>query len=300
MQFKLDGHKVYLSTLTQRPHRAAPCELLLCVTRSNQKAALSAFKKTGEFGRYSGLHVSGIADLSFLADFPSLLYLEVADQPRVNTECLAGLANLRGLRLESPGTGIDFAWFPELEVFSGDWHAEHRNLAQCQELRRLQIWQFKPESEDLAELANLTRLEDLDLIQTNIASLEGLQTLEDLRYLDIAYAAKLESLEALSWQGCGIRELSLMNAKKIASYQPIVSVELLRRLKLSRCAAMPDLHWTTGMQHLDFFSFVETDVLDGDLSPLLRLPRLRYVGTMDKKRYNYKSEALNQLLAARR
>jgi hypothetical protein len=44
---------------------------------------------------------------------------------------------------------------------------------------------------------------------------------------------------------------------------------------------------------------VETNVEDGDLSPLLQLPRLRYVGTMDKKHYNYKFDALNKLLLQR-
>jgi len=62
---------------------------------------------------------------------------------------------------------------------------------------------------------------------------------------------------------------------------------------------MPDLQWTRGMNRLDQFSFVETNVEDGDLSPLLDLPRLRYVGTMDKKHYNYKFAKLNELLDER-
>ena len=62
---------------------------------------------------------------------------------------------------------------------------------------------------------------------------------------------------------------------------------------------MPDLAWTKGMDDLDFFSFVETNVEDGDLAPLLDLPRLEYVGTMDKKHYNYTFDAINELLAQR-
>jgi len=53
------------------------------------------------------------------------------------------------------------------------------------------------------------------------------------------------------------------------------------------------------MNRLDTFSFVETNVEDGDLSPLLELPMLRDVGTMDKKHSNYKFEQLNELLAER-
>jgi len=62
---------------------------------------------------------------------------------------------------------------------------------------------------------------------------------------------------------------------------------------------MPDLKWTRGMDRLDMFSFVETNVEDGDLSPLLELPTLRYVGTMDKKHYNYRFEEMNEILEQR-
>jgi hypothetical protein len=53
------------------------------------------------------------------------------------------------------------------------------------------------------------------------------------------------------------------------------------------------------MRRLDFFSFVDTNVLDGDLSPLLDLPKLRYVGTMDKRNYSHKMAEFNELLAQR-
>ena len=105
---------------------------------------------------------------------------------------------LTGLRLETPGAGIDFARFPELEGFCGDWHADNINVRCCRELRHLRAWQFKPKSKNLADFAGATRLERLSLTQTSIASLDGLESLEDLRYLELAYALQLESLKALA------------------------------------------------------------------------------------------------------
>ncbi len=294
--FQLNGTEVRTSYLTQMSFRAAYCELLVSVTPENQTQALEAFRKGSA---YSGLSVSGIADLSFLADFPNLRYLEVIEQKRVNTRPLEGLSNLRGLQLETPGTGVDFSCFPELEVFVGDWHIDNSNVHRCEELRRLRVRHFNPNALDLSDLAHTTRLEWLDLTQTGITSLAGLETLEDLRYCEIAYAPKLESLEALTTDRIGVRELSIQKAKKIASYEPIAALRRLRRLRLSDCAAMPDLKWTKGMDQLDFFSFVETNVEDGDLSPLFQLPKLRYVGTSDKKHYSHKFAAINELLVQR-
>lgn len=295
---QLDGVKVCESWLTQRSFKAAYCDFLLPITRGNQAKMLAEFRRQGTHGKYSGLRLSGIANLSFLEEFPNLLYLEVVDQKRIDTRPLSSLENLRGLRLETPGTGIDFGWFPELEVFVGDWHIDNCNQHLNRELRQLRIWHYKPRSADLSDLSRFTRLETLHLTQTNISTLSGIESLEDLRYLEIAYAPNLRSLEALTAES-GVRELSLKNAKQIESYVPIAAIPYMRRLKISSCAEMPDLKWTRCMQRLDFLSFVETTVADGDLSPLLDLPLLEYVGTMDKKRYNYKMDALNKLLAER-
>lgn len=298
-KLQLGGTEVCLSELTQRPYRAAPSELLIPVTARNKTKALATFKRAREFVEYSGLRVSGVSDLSFLKDFPDLRYLEIVDQKNVNTRHLDGLENLRGLRLHSPGAGVDFACFPQLEVFVGDWHVDNCNVDRSRELRRLWVRHFRPRSLDLSDLANSVRLEELKIIQTTITSLAGLKTLEDLRYLTIEYAPKLESLDALRDGHPEIRELSLSKAKGIPSYLPIASIHHLRRLQLTACAPMPDLKWVRGLNDLDFFSFVETNVANNDLSPLLELPKLQYAGTMNKRAYNYTSQALNELLSQR-
>ncbi|MCO6455204.1 MAG: hypothetical protein J5I93_07880 [Pirellulaceae bacterium] len=296
---RMNDVEVRFSVLGHKSFKAAACRCLLPITPDNKEEMLARFRSQGAFGDYSGLWVSGLADLGFLKEFPNLLYLEVVNQKRFDTRQLQCLSNLRGLRLETPGAGIDFSWFPELEIFVGDWHVDNCNLSQCREFRTLRTWQFKPRSADLSELGGVTRLESLHLVKTDIATLAGVDALEDLRYLEIAYAPRLTSLEALSVEDCGVRELSLESAKKVSSYKPLAALPYLRRLKLSSCAPMPDLKWTRGMNRLDQFSFVETNVEDGDLSPLLELPRLRYAGTMDKKHYNYKFAKLNELLDER-
>jgi hypothetical protein len=298
-KLQLDGVDVCSSWLTQRAYRAAYCDFLLPVTAANKKEALRTFAGSGTLGKYRGLQVCGIADLSFLAEFPDLLYLEIINQPKVKLHPLAGLANLRGLRIETPGSGIDFAWFPLLEVFVGDWHADNVHLQRCRELRQLRAWNFKPKSKDLTELAGIVRLEWLALTKTNLASLAGLESLEDLRTCDIAYAPELLSLSALNAGDLQLRDLELSHAKKIASYEPLSVCRWLRSLKLSSCAPLKDLNWLAPLERLEFLSFVETNVESGDLTPLLKLPELRYAGSMDKKHYRPRIDELNKELQRR-
>jgi hypothetical protein len=299
-ELRLGNLDVCTSGLTQRGFRAAWCDLLLPITPENREQMLSEFKHEGELGgKYSGMKIYGISDLGFLRDFPMLLYLEVVDQEGFDARQLECLGNLRGLRVETPGTGIDFRCFPHLEVFSGDWHCDNRNMATARELRRIQIWHFKPRSHDLRDLADMTRLEQLVIAQTNIGSIDGLQTLEDLRYLEIHYASQLRSVAAVTGEMVDIREIAFSKLKKVESYQPLASIQKLRRLIVSDCAPMNDLKWTKGLNHLDFFSFVNTNVKDGDLSPLLELPAIRYIGTLNKRHYNFKADELNARLAQR-
>lgn len=298
--FKLNGTDLCRSELTQRAYRAASCDVLVDVTPKNREAALAAYRKHADSRGYSGLRISGIADLGFLSEFPLLRYLEILDQKRVNVRQLDGLDNLRGLRLESPGAGLDFSCFPLLEVFVGDWHAGNSNVHRALELRQLRAWQFKPQEADLSCLAGATRLEWLMLTKTNLTSLAGLEALEDLRYFDIGYSPQLESLDALQTPGLQLRELDFEKCGNIRSYEPITSLEWLRRLRISDSAAMPGLQWIRGLNRLDFLSFVGTNVEDGDLSPLLELPRLQYVGTMNKRHYSHKSDEINEVLDQRR
>jgi len=114
--------------------------------------------------------------------------------------------------------------------------------------------------------------------------------------LEIAYAPKLQSLDEFTENKLGLREFDLTNCKKITSYSPISDLEFLRTLRLSSCSAIPDLRWVQGLNRLDFFSFVDTNVIDGDLTPLLDLPCLRYVGSLAKRHYQPHIDEINKRL----
>lgn len=293
---KLDGVPVSTSGLTQKTHKAAYCDLLLTVTAENLDKALKKYRQAGSFSPYCGLSISGVKDLGFLEEFPNTLYLVIRSDKAIKLGALEAVCNLRGLHFELPGAGIDFSWFPELEVYTGGWHKGHVNFDRCRLLRQLRLWKFNPDSNDLSTLANIRRLEDLEIVQSTITSLDGVETLEDLRILDFAYTPKLRSLAALKKCEDGLRTLSFERSKNLQSYRPLASLTRLKDLRLSSCMDMPNLKWTRGMDALEFFSFVETNVVDGDLSPLLKLPRLLYVGTVDKRHYNYKMHEFNELL----
>lgn len=295
--FEIDGAPLIRSILSLRSNRAAPCGQLLDVRPDTLDRSLELLAQHGSHGdAFSGLSIRGIKDLEFLREYPGLLYLEIEDVPGKALRCIESVSNLRGLRLQSPKRGIDFSCFPQLEELVGDWHRDNGGITRCQELRTLRTWGFRSEQPGLSSLAGCVRLERLELVRPEIKSLEGIEVLEDLRYLTVAHAAKISDLTPLASSAVDLREIKFENLKNIADYAPLASIRKLRRLQVFKCAPMNDLDWTEGMDYLDFFSFVETKVLSGDLKPVLALPRLRYAGAGNRRDYSHSDNELNELL----
>lgn len=300
MSVTLNGMDACVGVSRLGHRRAAQCTLLYAVNAENRDAALANFRRVSDGGVHHGLSIEGVADLGFLSEFPMLRYLEIRRVKGVLAESLRSLSNLRGLWIESPASGIDFGWFPWLEIFGGEWHRDHRNVGSAPELRRLCVHKFRPASRDLSEFAGAFRVEELELVETGIASLSGIEEMEDLRYVSVAYAPKLESLDALAARRLGVREIEIESARRIASYRPLAAIPRLRRLVLVKCANMPDLAWMRGMEYLDRFVFVESTVESGDLTPLLRLPRLREASLDDKRHYSHTSAELTAAIERKR
>src|SRR5262249_52476741 len=119
--------------------------------------------------------------------------------------------------------------------------------------------------EGLGALAKLRSLRLGDL--RKLKSLEGIQNLTELKSLEINTCRAIESIDQLS-QLTNLEELYLNNLGKIRSLKPLIPLKRLMR-----------------------FTFSEsTEILDGDLSPLLSLPNLGLVSFQNRKHYSHKRE----------
>jgi hypothetical protein len=294
----VNGAEASTSSLSVRVGHAAPCEVLAVVTPDTSEPEVAQLTEDVGHGVFSGLRLVGFDDIRVVRLFPSLRYLEVDTARGVDLRPIESLDNLRGLHLNSPSSGLDFGCFPLLESFIGDWHADNRNLSSLA-ISDLAIWNFRPTSGDLRMFADLTCLVNLTITKTTVREFGGIEQLEDLRRLSVSYAPKLTSIQALEVRELGLRDVRLESAKKVKCFVPLSRLQFLRKLMLSACAPMPDLSWLQPLRRLSYFSFVDTNVESGDLSPLLELPSLRYAGTLDKRHYSHKCETLNELLEKR-
>lgn len=74
------------------------------------------------------------------------------------------------------------------------------------------------------------------------------------------------------------------------------SLKNLRVLCLNSCGNLENLHFLKQFPNLIDFRFVDTNVLDGDLSPILDHPTIRSVGFLNKRHYNIKDDKMDAML----
>jgi hypothetical protein len=247
------------------------------------------------FSRYHGYEGD---DLEVLGDLPQLRGVFVQD-PVKNVHGLRHQSSIEYLALDKIGHALDLAAFGSLqELRLGPWSPRHERLGQCRTLKTLAVSSYRPPGNDLSALAGLEALESLELVRGGISLLRGVELLPKLRELILWYLVKLDDLSPLS--GCpALWHLDLNHCRKIRDFEPLSHIATLELLGVNGCGPLHDVKFVTRLRSLRRCAFVETNILDGDLTPFLELPKLEYVGFLPKRHYSHKPKDLDALLRGR-
>lgn len=150
----------------------------------------------------------------------------------------------------------------------------------------LELWKVPIAFFDkIGEFPNLT---SLTCTQIGCKSLDVLEMLPKLEKININYCTKLTDVSAVA--KCPIlQEARFQVCKQVTNFDTLSQSQTIRALDMFKCGSVPSIHFIDGMSNLKAIDIVETNVLDGDLTPCLRLEA---VTTLDKKHYNLKAEQL--------
>lgn len=140
---------------------------------------------------------------------------------------------------------------------------------------------------DWNQIDHFHELSNLELVQLPIQDLLGMKKLPSLMKCVIAYCFKLKDFRGLRF--CRLlQDLELDHVKGV-SVEDLSDLPNIRKLILSSVGTLPSIKFIDSLPTLKFLSFVGTNILDGDLTPCLRLD---YAGTLNKRHYNLKSDQL--------
>ncbi|PLT28236.1 hypothetical protein [Peribacillus deserti] len=190
-------------------------------------------------------------------------------------------------------------WFeeiPENQYAFLNFKNEKLSLQQInQAIEYLVLWHHKRN-----KIGNFSdfpkRLRYLQLNWSNIQDFTGIEKLSDLKRLDLHYCTKLSSDCGLAGLSDTLEILEIEQSKKFVIGEDLMSLKNLRVLRLYSCGSIENLSFLKNFPKLIEFSPYETNILDGNLQPLLDHPTIRVSGFNNKRHYNFSYEKMNFLL----
>jgi len=188
-------------------------------------------------------------------------------------------------------------WFEQLEqekVFQQDFKentiaTEDKNFENSEYAI---IWHLKEKLNSFDNLSQSDKLLYLELDWANIKNFEGIEKFRNLKRLELHYCVKLENDKGLSQLNDNLEFLHINISKKFKFSDELLKLKKLKVLCLNACGSLDNLDFLNNFPSLIDFRFVDTNVLNGNLNPILEHPTIRTVGFLDRKHYNYKSEKL--------
>lgn len=131
-------------------------------------------------------------------------------------------------------------------------------------------------------------LDYLNLSCTNIRTLNGLENTESMKYVELSYNRVLSDVSALKHCGQNLKILRIENCPKITDFSFLYSLSGLVSLRLNGKNELQSLDFLQEMPNLSFLNLSMT-VLDNDISPCLKIPRVCLKG---KRSYSLQDKDL--------
>jgi len=228
-----------------------------------------------------------LPDLSFVSKFPWIDRLTILDSDEVDISAISGLKSLQYLQISgATKQTIHTADFPSLAELRVQWWNGLIFDGDLSALRVLSLGKYVSPTGDMSGLSSLPHLVDLNLVQSRNLMLSGIDRFPHLKRLSVSYLSKLYDLSPLSSFADGVMEsLEFGNCPNIVRHDQVRVLRTLKRLAFNKCGSINSIKFLDELPALESFSFVGTDVVDGDLTPCLRL---RFVGFLDKRHYSHR------------
>ncbi|MGE8021510.1 hypothetical protein ACQKOM_21825 [Peribacillus frigoritolerans] len=169
------------------------------------------------------------------------------------------------------------------------------NEMQLENIEYLTLWHHKKNKQ-----GNFVSIPEnplyLELNRSNLQDFLWIEKMNKLKRIELHYCTKLQNDFGLSVLANTLEHLHINQSKKFVPNEELFSLKNLRVLCLNSCGNLENLNFLNQFPNLIDFRFVDTNVLDGDLSPILDHPTIRSVGFLNKRHYNINDGKLDALL----
>ena len=212
--------------------------------------------------------------------------LSVLDRSIVDLDPIGRMAGLEKLSVQAAADAVlDLGPLARLRSISGEWSLIGRTLGVTAELECVSTWMFG--DVDMHAFRDHVALKTLTIKDAPyLESLAGLGDLPDLAALTIVGAPRLHEIDEIGELSASLRELKFEECPRIEAIDAVEPLVGLRFLGISESGDIASLAPIGSLSQLEtFYAWGTTRILDGDLSPLERLPQLKEIRMRNRRGY---------------
>lgn len=240
-------------------------------------------------------------DIAFIRECPELEYLWIL--PAISAKNfdfspIYDLPNLKWLQCETMyGLGamyentekvkissVDYQHFPKLKKLQIKGAKGHENVHAANSVESLLLSFGFPSAKTLSGFLPGASLKSLDLSQSPVESLDGIEIAGQLQRLELAYNRRLTDISALRTVKDTLAYLSIEKCGKITDFSVLRELSNLQFLTLKGSNVLKDLSFLEGLPKLRNFHLT-MNVEDGDLGRCCSIP---FVKVQNRKHYTHK------------
>ena len=233
--------------------------------------------------------------IDFLAQVPWMKSFMLSDLLIKDISGVHFLTELRSLDMSDySGKPIDFSHFPYLDQCYLEFNKGRASVGRCQSLRDLSLQHYC--YRDLSPLTSLSNLTSLWFSQGSLGDVSEIGAFPELRTLSLLLLRNLKDFSPIA----GLKELTELNlqcSKGIDKLDSLATMGALRSLNLVDCGDIESLAPLEACPKLESLCFGgDTKILDGDITPVLRIPNLKSVLFANRRSYNLKRQDMPEHL----
>ena len=227
--------------------------------------------------------------IDFIRHFSHIKSLTLIDMNIKNIQSINELYNLEDLSLITYSkNSVDFSNFPKLTTLDFEWINGSTSLFDLKHIQDLSINRYSDKNLEL--FSKLTSLNRLSLMNSRINSLDNICQLTNLNSLSLINLTKVENCSCLS-NLTNLEDITIHSCKKISDISPLFSLQKIKKMHILDMGIIQSISGIEVMTNLKEFLFYEsTNIIDGDLIGLTKLPNIEKVIFQNRKHYTHKRE----------
>jgi hypothetical protein len=190
-------------------------------------------------------------------------------------------------------------WFDQIEqnnIFHCNYKDKRATTTDFDTVEYAMTFYFKHKGLSFDPLPKSDKILYLEMNWANFKDLSGIGRFNNLKRLELHYCLKLENDKNISLLKDSLEFLHINQSKKFIPSTELFELKNLKVLCLNVCAPLDNLKFLNKFPRLIDFRFVDTNILDGDLSPIIEHPTIRTAGFLNKRHYNFTDKELKAAL----